>query len=85
MYSPKIKEDLIPIIYRLGKTQRKPMTKVVDGILRDYLKDIEIIEEETQEIVSIPKKSAQDCQEKYHKRHKPISYEMGKSCSIPKR
>ena len=37
MYSPKIREDLIPILYHLGKEQGKPMTKVVDDILRDYL------------------------------------------------
>jgi len=40
MYSPKIKEDLIPHIYRLGKAYKKPMTKVVDEILRDYLSDV---------------------------------------------
>jgi hypothetical protein len=34
MYSPKISEDLIPVLYRLGKKQAKPMTKVIDGILR---------------------------------------------------
>jgi len=37
MYSPKIREDLIPILYQLGKEQGKPMTKVVDEILRGYL------------------------------------------------
>lgn len=34
MYSPKIKEDLIPYIYKIAKQQKKPMTKVVDEILR---------------------------------------------------
>jgi hypothetical protein len=37
MYSPKIKEDLIPTIYRLSKENKAPMTKVVDGILRSAL------------------------------------------------
>lgn len=37
MYSPKIKEDLIPTIYRLSKENQAPMTKVVDGILRSTL------------------------------------------------
>lgn len=37
MYSPKIKEDLIPILYKIGKEEKKPMTKVVDEILREYL------------------------------------------------
>jgi hypothetical protein len=40
MYSPKIKEDLIPIIYRLAKEQGKPMTQVVDEILRKELADL---------------------------------------------
>ena len=34
MYSPKIKEDLIPHLYRLAKQEKKPMTAVVDEILR---------------------------------------------------
>ena len=37
MYSPKIREDLIPILYRLSKEHGKPMTRVVDDILRGYL------------------------------------------------
>jgi hypothetical protein len=36
-YSPKIREDLVPVLYRLGKEERKPMTRVVDQILRDDL------------------------------------------------
>lgn len=38
MYSPEIAKDLIPILYRLGKEKKKPMTKVVDEILRPVLK-----------------------------------------------
>lgn len=37
MYSPKISEDLIPIIYKTAQTKKQPMTKVVDNILREYL------------------------------------------------
>lgn len=37
MYSPKIHEDLIPILYKIGKEQKMPMTKVVDDIIRRYL------------------------------------------------
>ena len=44
-YSPKISEDLIPILYRIGKEEGKPMTKVVDRFLRDsigkYLNDLQ--------------------------------------------
>jgi len=34
MYSPKIKEDLIPILYKLAKLEGKPMTILIDEILR---------------------------------------------------
>ena len=34
MYSPKIKEDLIPVLYKLAKQERKPMTALVDEMLR---------------------------------------------------
>jgi hypothetical protein len=37
MYSPKIAEDLIPILYGIAKESHSPMTKIVDGILRDAL------------------------------------------------
>ena len=37
MYSPKIAEDLIPDIYRIGKEIGKPMTRIVDEILREKL------------------------------------------------
>ncbi len=34
MYSPKISEDLIPMLYRLARRVGKPMTKLVDDLLR---------------------------------------------------
>lgn len=37
MYSPKISPDLIPILYVTAKSNKKPMTKIVDSILREYL------------------------------------------------
>jgi hypothetical protein len=43
MYSPKIQEDLIPTLYKLGKALGKPMTRIVDEILRDYLNGTKII------------------------------------------
>ena len=45
MYSPEINTDLIPDIYKLSKATQKPMTKVVDEIIGDYLNKIEIKEE----------------------------------------
>lgn len=37
MYSPKIKEDLIPVLYKLAKQERKPMTKLVVEMLRSEI------------------------------------------------
>jgi hypothetical protein len=37
VYSPKIAEDLVPKLYRLAKAHGVPMTRVVDGILREAL------------------------------------------------
>ena len=37
MYSPKIKEDLIPKSYRRAKTEGISMIKLVDQIIRDAL------------------------------------------------
>ena len=37
MYSPKISKDLIPDLYKISKEIEKPMTKVVDDILRNYI------------------------------------------------
>lgn len=43
LYSPRISEDLIPCIYRIAKHQEKPMTQVVDSILRQPV--LELAEE----------------------------------------
>ncbi len=34
MYSPKVKEDLIPILYKLARQEGKPMTALIDEMLR---------------------------------------------------
>ena len=34
MYSPRIRDDLIPLLYRLARHEGKPMTRIVDEILR---------------------------------------------------
>lgn len=36
MYSPKISEQLIPVIYRRAKTENRPMTQVVNEALTDF-------------------------------------------------
>lgn len=37
MYSPKIKPELIPILYTIAKEAKKPMTVVVSEIIEDYI------------------------------------------------
>ncbi len=39
MYSPKIPERLIPILYRLGRERRRPMTHLVAEAVERYLED----------------------------------------------
>ena len=39
MYSPKIPERLIPILYRLGRERRRPMTQLVAEAVERYLAD----------------------------------------------
>jgi len=34
MYSPRIGDDLIPLLYRIARHEVKPMTRLVDEILR---------------------------------------------------
>ena len=41
MYSPKIKEEYIPILYRLAKLKGMPMTKLVNNLIKDYLDKLE--------------------------------------------
>ncbi len=37
MYSPKINEEHIPVLYQLGKKLKKPMTVVVNELLKEAL------------------------------------------------
>jgi len=46
MYSPKISEDLIPIIYKNSKLLAKTMTKYVDDLIRPMLVEDDKEEEE---------------------------------------
>lgn len=37
VYSPRIAEDLIPALFRMARVQDRPMTKIVDEVLREEL------------------------------------------------
>ena len=41
MYSPKIKKELIPTLYHLAKHRGVPMTRLVNEIITNYLKERE--------------------------------------------
>jgi len=42
MYSPKIKETYIPVLYKIARARGMPMTHIVREALDDYLKKPEI-------------------------------------------
>jgi hypothetical protein len=48
MYSPRIREDLIPPLYRLAKARGVPMTRLVSDILAAALAEVQV--DEVQEI-----------------------------------
>ena len=41
MYSPKIKEDLIPVLYRLAREMKIPMTRLVSSLIEKAIEEIE--------------------------------------------
>ncbi len=43
MYSPKIKENYIPVLYKIAKARRLPMTHIVREALDEYLNKPEIV------------------------------------------
>jgi hypothetical protein len=45
MYSPKINEKHIPVLYRISKQIKKPMTYLVNEAVTEYLKSHEPIRE----------------------------------------
>ena len=40
-YSHKIREDLIPYLYKIAEATQTPMTKIVDLILRPVIENLE--------------------------------------------
>ena len=51
MYSPKISEELIPDIYRIAKAKGISMTKYVNGLIYQAIKDIKVEVAKTKEKV----------------------------------
>jgi|GEM_PF-1244336 len=44
MYSPKISEELVPVIFRVALSKKIPMTKLVNRIIKDYLEKNDMME-----------------------------------------
>ena len=76
MYSPKIKEDLIPKLYRLRAKLRIPMTVLVDEILRPVVNQMHY-----EEIDADPEFSNYDNQIKFQF---PTPMEVATSVSKPR-
>lgn len=49
MYSPKIAEELIPALYRISKAEGKPMTHIVNGILKGAVSKMKTVVKEDSE------------------------------------
>ena len=41
MYSPKIKEEYIPMLFKISASKGIPMTRLVNQIIKDYLNEEE--------------------------------------------
>ena len=42
MYSPTLSDDLIQKLYRLKEATKVPMTRLLDGIVRDALEGVDV-------------------------------------------
>jgi hypothetical protein len=62
MYSPKIKEDLISILYKLAKQEGKPMTDLIDEMIRAEIakRNGQVNQTENEESSKRVKKTADD-------------------------
>ena len=56
MYQPKIREDLIPRLYRLAKAHGMPMTRLLSQLLESAL---ERLEQQTEEVRDPPAEAYQ--------------------------
>lgn len=43
LYSPRLSDDVVRALYRAGKRQRKPMTRLADELLRNALAETPVI------------------------------------------
>ena len=48
MYSPKINEEFIPVLYKVAKVQKIPMTRLVNQIIEERIKKVDLIALEKQ-------------------------------------
>ena len=65
MYSPKIAERLIPQLYRLKQTTKKPMTKMVNEAVIEYLQKRKEMKEDEQQLPTNVDSYHQDIKQSY--------------------
>jgi len=65
MYSPKIAEKLIPQLYRLKQTTKKPMTKMVNEAVIEYLEKRKEMKEDEQQLPTTVDSYHQDIKQSY--------------------
>lgn len=61
MYSPKIREELIPRLYRLARNGKVPMTRLVNRLLEQGLAELE---QSGEKISEPPQVAYQQCQKR---------------------
>ena len=55
VYSPKIYEDLISDLYKIAKAKKIPMTKLVNDIIADAIRGINVEVKKVKEKVEVEK------------------------------
>lgn len=65
MYSPKIKEELIPELYRLKQSTKKPMTTLVNEAIIEYLNLRKEMKEDEQQLPTTAESYHQDIKQSY--------------------
>jgi phosphopantetheine adenylyltransferase len=57
VYSPKLSEELVPVLYRIAQAKKITMVKLVNDIVSEAVRDIkveaQIVSEETEKMVYV--------------------------------
>jgi hypothetical protein len=53
MYTPKIYEPLIPVLYRLARQRHQPMTEVASSLILEALEHTELPQEDRDNLMTV--------------------------------